>query len=81
MKDPGERHKGFEVQHSQYRGKSRADSGLAPLVLPVTHSWSSEPALGQGECYRLTVFGSKNPENPVLWSTILSSYFFAGNGK
>nr|XP_048283154.1 interleukin-12 receptor subunit beta-1 isoform X2 [Myodes glareolus] len=47
----------------------------------VTHSWSSEPALGQGECYRLTVFGSKNPENPVLWSTILSSYFFAGNAS
>ncbi|XP_026633514.1 interleukin-12 receptor subunit beta-1, partial [Microtus ochrogaster] len=45
----------------------------------VTHSWSSEPALDQGLCYRLTVFGSKNPENPVLWSTILSSYFFAGN--
>ncbi|CAO2612519.1 Interleukin-12 receptor subunit beta-1, partial [Lemmus lemmus] len=42
----------------------------------VTHSWSSEPALGQGECHRLTVFGSKNPENPVLWSTILSSYYF-----
>ncbi|XP_049983601.1 interleukin-12 receptor subunit beta-1 isoform X4 [Alexandromys fortis] len=47
----------------------------------VTHSWSSEPALGQGRCYRLTVFGSKNPENPVLWSTILSSYFFAGNAS
>lgn len=47
----------------------------------MTHSWSSEPALGQGQCYRLTVFGSKNPENPVLWSTILSSYFFAGNAS
>ncbi|KAL6039900.1 hypothetical protein STEG23_004317 [Scotinomys teguina] len=45
----------------------------------VTHSWSSEPALDQEECYRISVFASKDPEKPLLWSTVLSSYYFGGN--
>ncbi|XP_035307472.1 interleukin-12 receptor subunit beta-1 isoform X2 [Cricetulus griseus] len=47
----------------------------------VTHSWSSEPALDQEECYRVTIFASKDPENPVLWYTALSSYYFGGNAS
>ncbi|XP_040598037.1 interleukin-12 receptor subunit beta-1 isoform X3 [Mesocricetus auratus] len=47
----------------------------------VTHSWSSEPALDQEECYRITVFASKDPENPVLWYTLLSGYYFGGNAS
>ncbi|CAH6779751.1 interleukin-12 receptor subunit beta-1 [Phodopus roborovskii] len=47
----------------------------------VTHSWSSEPALDQEECYRITVLASKDPENPVLWYTVLSSYYFGGNAS
>ncbi|OBS76573.1 hypothetical protein A6R68_16944 [Neotoma lepida] len=45
----------------------------------VTHSWSSEPALDREECYRVAVFASKNPEKPLLWSTVLSSYYFEGD--
>lgn len=51
------------------------------LVLLVTHSWSSEPTPDQEECYHITVFASKNPKNPTLWATVLSSYYFGGNGE
>lgn len=47
----------------------------------VTHSWSSKPTLEQEECYRITVFASKNPKNPMLWATVLSSYYFGGNAS
>ncbi|XP_031196035.1 interleukin-12 receptor subunit beta-1 isoform X2 [Mastomys coucha] len=47
----------------------------------VTHSWSSKPTLDQEECYRITVFASKNPKNPILWATVLSSYYFGGNAS
>ncbi|XP_052018354.1 interleukin-12 receptor subunit beta-1 isoform X2 [Apodemus sylvaticus] len=47
----------------------------------VTHSWSSVPALDQEGCYRVTVFASKNPKNPTLWATVLSSYYFGGNAS
>lgn len=53
----------------------------AALVLLVTHSWSAKPALDQEGCYRITVFASKNPKNPTLWSTVLSTYYFGGNGE
>lgn len=53
----------------------------AVLLLLVTHSWSSKPTLDQEECYRITVFASKNPKNPILWATVLSSYYFGGNGE
>lgn len=53
----------------------------AALVFLVTHSWSSKPTLEQEECYRITVFASKNPKNPMLWATVLSSYYFGGNGE
>ncbi|XP_034376730.1 interleukin-12 receptor subunit beta-1 [Arvicanthis niloticus] len=47
----------------------------------VTHSWSSKPNLDQEECYHITVFASKNPKNPILWATVLSSYYFGGNAS
>ncbi|XP_052608559.1 interleukin-12 receptor subunit beta-1 isoform X3 [Peromyscus californicus insignis] len=45
----------------------------------VTHSWSSGPGLHQEGCYHVAVFASKNPEKPLLWSTVLSGYYFGGN--
>lgn len=45
----------------------------------VTHTWSSKPTLDQEECYHITVFASKNPKNPIMWATVLSSYYFGGN--
>ncbi|XP_036022228.1 interleukin-12 receptor subunit beta-1 isoform X1 [Onychomys torridus] len=70
----------------QARGQGRRHTHCA-LIAPqdggpatvVTHSWSSEPGLVQEECYHLTVFASTNPEKPLLWSTVLSSYYFGGN--
>ncbi|XP_028641930.1 interleukin-12 receptor subunit beta-1 [Grammomys surdaster] len=47
----------------------------------VTHSWSSEPTLDKEECYHITVLASKNPKNPILWATVLSSYYFGGNAS
>lgn len=47
----------------------------------MTHTWSSKPTLDQEECYRITVFASKNPKNPMMWATVLSSYYFGGNGE
>ncbi|GAB1293275.1 Interleukin-12 receptor subunit beta-1 [Apodemus speciosus] len=47
----------------------------------VTHSWGAKPALDQDGCYRITVFASKNPKNPTLWATVLSTYYFGGNAS
>lgn len=60
---------------------SESSSVASTLVLLVTHSWSSEANLDQEECYHITVFASKNPKNPILWATVLSSYYFGGNGE
>lgn len=32
-------------------------------------------------CYHITIFASPRPEKPTLWSTILSTYHFGGNGE
>lgn len=54
---------------------------MAALVLPVTHSWNPESSQDQEECHRVTVFASKNPQNAEQWFTVLSGYYFGGNGE
>lgn len=51
------------------------DGGAAGAV---SHRWRPAPGLHQG-CYHVAVFATKNPEKPLLWSTVLSGYYFGGN--
>lgn len=52
------------------------------LILPVTHHWSqASGAMGQKECYHITIFASAKPKKLTSWSTVLSTYHFGGNGE
>ncbi|XP_008574934.1 PREDICTED: LOW QUALITY PROTEIN: interleukin-12 receptor subunit beta-1 [Galeopterus variegatus] len=56
--------------------KNQDPAGMA------THSWSrASGAMGQEECYRITIFASAHPEKPTSWSTVLSTYHFGGNAS
>ncbi|XP_076409238.1 interleukin-12 receptor subunit beta-1 isoform X1 [Peromyscus maniculatus bairdii] len=52
------------------------DGGAAGAV---SHRWRSAPGLHHEGCYHVAVFATKNPEKPLLWSTVLSGYYFGGN--
>ncbi|KAM6168143.1 interleukin-12 receptor subunit beta-1 [Erethizon dorsatum] len=48
----------------------------------VTHSWSPAPeAMGQDQCYHVTIFASVHPKKPTAWSTVLSTYYFGGDAS
>jgi hypothetical protein len=52
------------------------------LFLPVTHVWNPTPvAMGREECFHVTIFASMHPDKPTSWSSVLSSFFFGGNGE
>uniref|UniRef100_A0A8D1XHQ9 Interleukin 12 receptor subunit beta 1 n=2 Tax=Sus scrofa TaxID=9823 RepID=A0A8D1XHQ9_PIG len=48
----------------------------------AAYSWSQAlGAMGQKVCYRITIFASARPEKPTSWSTVSSTYYFAGNAS